>query len=119
MDRRLIACCLTFGLTSTYMLLPVGFGNIFLIEILAKNLNDNGLLINGASMPLAMIIPVSGMLLGLLVAIFWSYRKPKSYAETSGLDTTGEKNHHFNTSSDGRWPVLLPSRLPHSFTPAP
>ncbi len=86
MDRRLIACCLTFGLTSTYMLLPVGFGNIFLIEILAKNLHDNGLDINSALMPLAMIIPVSGMLIGLLVAIVFSYRKPRIYRETSPLD---------------------------------
>ena len=29
-DRRAIACVLTFGLTATYMLLPVGFGKIFM-----------------------------------------------------------------------------------------
>ncbi len=83
LDRRLIACCLTFGLTATYMLLPIGFGNIFLIEILTKNLNDNGLNIAGSLMPQAMMIPVSGMLLGLLVAVFWTYRKPRRYREES------------------------------------
>ncbi len=29
-DRRLIACVITFGLITPYMFLPVGFGNIFL-----------------------------------------------------------------------------------------
>ncbi len=43
MDRRLVACVVTFGLTVTYMLLPVGLGGIFLNNILLKNLTDNGL----------------------------------------------------------------------------
>lgn len=90
-DRRLIACCLTFGLTATYMLLPIGFGNIFLVEILAKNLNDNSLSIDSAVMPQAMLIPVIGMLVGLFVAIFWSYRKPRLYREISPLDKIEER----------------------------
>ena len=73
LDRRLIACCLTFGLTASYMLLPVGFGHVFLIEVLARNLNANGLSIAASDMPLAMAIPVGGMLVGLLLA-GWSYR---------------------------------------------
>ena len=73
LDRRLIACCLTFGLTASYMLLPVGFGHVFLIEVLARNLHANGLTIAASDMPLAMAIPVGGMLAGLLLA-GWSYR---------------------------------------------
>ena len=38
-DRRAVACVLTFGLTATYMLLPVGFGKIFIESILVKNIN--------------------------------------------------------------------------------
>lgn len=34
LDRRAVACALTFGLTAPYMLLPVGFGAIFLNDIL-------------------------------------------------------------------------------------
>ncbi|MGB2109490.1 MAG: sodium:proton antiporter, partial [Marinobacter vinifirmus] len=34
MDRRLVACVLTFGLITPYMFLPVGFGGIYLNEIL-------------------------------------------------------------------------------------
>ena len=79
LDRRLVACVITFGLTATYMLLPVGFGNIFLVEILANSLNNNGLNIDPGSMPSAMIIPVGGMFLGLLVAFFFTYRKPRAY----------------------------------------
>jgi predicted histidine transporter YuiF (NhaC family) len=37
LDRRLIACVMTFGLITPYMFLPVGFGNIFLNEILLAN----------------------------------------------------------------------------------
>ena len=33
-DRRLIACVITFGLVTTYMFLPYGFGAIFLNELL-------------------------------------------------------------------------------------
>ncbi|TNI25255.1 Na+/H+ antiporter family protein [Aeromonas veronii] len=78
-DRRQVACVLTFGLTATYMVLPVGFGGIFLNNILAKNLIDNGVPITSGQIPLAMAIPVCGMLLGLLIAVFISYRKPRQY----------------------------------------
>jgi predicted histidine transporter YuiF (NhaC family) len=41
-DRRLIACVITFGLITPYMFLPVGFGNIFLNEILLANVARAG-----------------------------------------------------------------------------
>ncbi|MGL5286717.1 MAG: Na+/H+ antiporter family protein [Aeromonas sp.] len=78
-DRRQVACIITFGLTATYMLLPVGFGGIFLNTILAKNLIDNGVPVAPGQLTLAMAIPVAGMFLGLLVAVFFSYRKPRQY----------------------------------------
>lgn len=81
LDRRAVACVLTFGLTATYMLLPVGFGGIFLNNILLANLVENGVAADKAMLPTAMAIPVGGMLLGLLVALFISYRRPRSYDE--------------------------------------
>ena len=78
-DRRQVACVITFGLTATYMLLPVGFGGIFLNNILAKNLIDNGVAVEFSQLPLAMAIPVLGMFIGLLVAVFFSYHKPRQY----------------------------------------
>ena len=41
-DRRLIACVITFGLVTTYMFLPYGFGAIFLNEILLGNIGHGG-----------------------------------------------------------------------------
>ncbi|WP_421158001.1 Na+/H+ antiporter family protein [Aeromonas dhakensis] len=78
-DRRQVACVITFGLTATYMLLPVGFGGIFLNNILAKNLIDNGVPVELGQLPMAMAIPVLGMFCGLLIAVFFSYRKPRLY----------------------------------------
>ncbi|WP_421214670.1 Na+/H+ antiporter family protein [Aeromonas dhakensis] len=78
-DRRQVACVITFGLTATYMLLPVGFGGIFLNNILAKNLIDNGVPVELGLLPMAMAIPVLGMFCGLLIAVFFSYRKPRQY----------------------------------------
>lgn len=78
-DRRMIACILTFGLTTPYILIPVGFGGIFLNEILLKNLNRSGMHIDAHQIPYAMLIPAAGMVLGLFCACFISYRKPRHY----------------------------------------
>lgn len=87
MDRRAVACALTFGLTATYMLIPAGFGQIFIESILVKNINQAGaqfgLSTSTAQVSLAMLLPVSGMILGLLFAMFVSYRKPRCYAENN------------------------------------
>ncbi len=83
LDRRLVACVLTFGLITPYMVLPIGFGGIFLNNILLKNLHDNGLTeITAAQIPHAMLLPGAGMVFGLLVAVLISYRKPRDYAVT-------------------------------------
>ena len=82
-DRRLVACVLTFGLVTPYMVLPIGFGGIFLNNILLKNLHDNGLPdVVASQVPTAMLLPGLGMISGLLIAVFFSYRKPREYKET-------------------------------------
>ncbi len=48
---------LTFGLVTPYMFLPVGFGGIFLNEILLKNITTSGLDVTGISVIEAMGIP--------------------------------------------------------------
>ncbi|QLB21659.1 sodium:proton antiporter [Vespertiliibacter pulmonis] len=84
-DRRAIACAITFGLTATYMLIPAGFGQIFIESILVKNINNAGqpfgLVADVTEVTKAMAIPVIGMILGLFIAIFISYRKPRIYVE--------------------------------------
>ncbi len=97
-DRRAVACVLTFGLTATYMLLPVGFGKIFIESILVKNINQAGaslgLQTNVAQVSLAMLLPVIGMILGLLTAIFVTYRKPREYNVTIAEPSTAEIEQH-------------------------
>ncbi len=80
LDRRAVACLITFGLTATYMLLPIGFGKIFLNTILYQNLTDNGISIAVGQLPMVMAIPVFGMFLGLLVALFISYKGKREYS---------------------------------------
>ncbi|MBU3054910.1 Na+/H+ antiporter family protein [Pseudomonas indica] len=79
LDRRLIACVITFGLITPYMFLPVGFGGIFLNEILLANVTKAGVDVSGVSVTQAMAIPALGMLFGLLVAVLFSYRKKRVY----------------------------------------
>lgn len=79
-DRRLIASVLTFGLTAPYILLPYGYGFIF-HEILATQMGAAGMTIDMADIPKAMALPVLGLFVGLLIAIFFSYRKPREYAD--------------------------------------
>lgn len=83
LDRRLIACVLTFGLITPYIFLPVGFGGIFLNDILLANLSESGANIEGVNVMAAMGLPALGMLLGLLVAVFISYRAPRHYADST------------------------------------
>src|SRR5690554_3111124 len=77
-DRRLIACVLTFGLITPYMFLPIGFGNIYLHKILLGRVAEAGLDITNVSVIKAMTIPALGMLCGLLIA-FISYGKKRQY----------------------------------------
>ncbi|RLQ84799.1 Na+/H+ antiporter family protein [Planomicrobium sp. Y74] len=86
-DRRLIAAVLTFGLTAPYILLPYGFGLIF-HEILANQMALAGLEIDMADIPRAMALPVAGLAVGLIIAVFISYRKPRDYRETSSIEET-------------------------------
>ena len=80
-DRRAVACALTFGLKAPYLAVPAGFGLIFQ-GIVADNLIANGMPGAEASMVWkAMLVPVSGMVVGLLIAVFISYRKPREYED--------------------------------------
>ena len=85
LDRRAAACVLTLGLVATYIFLPVVFGKIFLEQILMGNINKIGaaynLHVESYMLPMGMAIPVLGMVIGTLVAVFISYRKPRIYVD--------------------------------------
>ena len=80
-DRRLIACLITFGLVTTYMFIPYGFGDIYLNQIMLKNVGEAGVDVSDISVVKAMAIPALGMLVGLFTAVFISYRKPRQYSQ--------------------------------------
>lgn len=92
-DRRLIACTLTFGLITPYMFLPVGFGTIFLNDILLGNIEKNGLSVAGINVTQAMTIPALGMLFGLLIA-FFSYRRKRVYEVKAVQQSTHESQSY-------------------------
>ncbi len=97
-DRRAISCAIAFGLVTTYMWIPYGYGLIYLENILLGNLQSSGLNTEGLSGFDAMAIPALGMLVGLLVALFISYRKPRQY-ETIVLDDEPKETTTTSTKS--------------------
>ncbi|AQP43821.1 Na+/H+ antiporter family protein [Tessaracoccus flavus] len=87
LDRRAMACVLTFGLVTTYMFLPIGFGKIFLTDILYGNIISSGLDVSDVPVMSAMGIPALGMLIGLIVALTVTYRRPRDYNPDAAIDT--------------------------------
>lgn len=92
LDRRAVACAITFGLVTTYMFLPLGFGRVFLHDILYANIEEAGLDVSQVPATQAMGIPALGMLVGLLIAVFVTYRKPRVYRiDTGGNAGSGDE----------------------------
>jgi len=108
-DRRLIACLLTFGLVTTYMFIPYGFGDIYLNQIMLKNVGEAGIDISDISVVKAMAIPALGMLVGLLTAVFISYRRPRQYqqvaidkeARDAAIQSEGSKGDELSKTTAG------------------
>lgn len=98
LDRRLVACVLTFGLVTPYMFLPIGFGNIYLNNILLANVSSAGIETEGLSVMTAMAIPALGMLVGLLIAALFTYRKPRNY-DKSLVEKTEHADQEFSAKS--------------------
>lgn len=90
-DRRLVACILTFGLTAPYMLLPYGFGQLF-HRIISDNMAASGLPIDMDLIPGAMLLPTASSLLGLLFAVFITYRQKRSYNDLPIASDSGEED---------------------------
>ncbi|MFC0469594.1 Na+/H+ antiporter family protein [Halalkalibacter kiskunsagensis] len=98
-DRRAIATVLTFGLTAPYIFLPYGFGLIF-HEIVADNMAENGLVIVLSDIPKAMALPTLGLVAGLLIAIFITYRKSRQYEDRNIVGVQANQ-HQFTKWSVG------------------
>ncbi|WMY77841.1 SLC13 family permease [Citricoccus sp. I39-566] len=107
LDRRAVATALTFGLKAPYMLIPLGFGLIFQNIILGE-LAAHGMEIELSQIPLAMAIPVATMVIGLVIAILVTYRRPREYRDAApgpgaaalGTSATGGAD---SSGSGGAW----------------
>ncbi|GAA9518951.1 Na+/H+ antiporter family protein [Helicobacter pylori] len=82
LDRRAVACALTFGLQAPYLVLPVGFGLIFQTTIL-EQLKANGVSATIAQITGVMWIAGLAMVVGLFAAVLTLYKKPRHYKEKS------------------------------------
>lgn len=82
LDRRAVACALTFGLQAPYLVLPVGFGLIFQTTIL-EQLKANGVSTTIAQITEVMWIAGLAMVVGLFLAVLTLYKKPRRYKEKS------------------------------------
>ncbi|MBR6099079.1 sodium:proton antiporter [bacterium] len=80
LDRRSVACALSFGLKAPYITIPAGFGLIFQ-GLLAENITLNGMEVFKNDIWKSTWILGVGMFIGLLVAVLISYRKPRTYPD--------------------------------------
>ncbi|MCK8827390.1 sodium:proton antiporter [Natroniella acetigena] len=77
-DRRAIATALTFGLKAPYVAIPAGFGLIF-HGIIRDEMAANGMEVSLGQIASVLWIPALGMFIGLLVAVFVTYQRPRGY----------------------------------------
>lgn len=78
LDRRAAACCMAFGLEAPYITIPFGFGLIFQ-TIISENLTENGMKVSIKDVTFANIWLGLSMLIGLLIAVIFVFRKPRMY----------------------------------------
>ncbi|MCP4178518.1 MAG: TRAP transporter large permease subunit [bacterium] len=95
-DRRAVACALTFGLKAPYITLPIGFGLIF-HGIIADEMTANGIAISKMVLWKGLWLPGLGMVFGLLFAVFISYRKKREYKieKEAEISNTDNEDLHF------------------------
>ncbi len=80
MDRRAASCALALGLKGPYISIPIGYGLIF-HTIVADNMTENGMPINNLDVYKTCWILGIAMVIGFLIAILISYKKPREYQD--------------------------------------
>ena len=94
-DRRAVACALAYGLKTPYIAIPAGFGLIFQ-GLLADNITLNGMEIAKSNIWHYTWFLGIAMTIGLLWAVFISYRKPRDYECYSEDKTIPSENLKLN-----------------------
>lgn len=100
-DRRGVACAIAFGHKAPYIAVPMGFGLIFM-GIIRDNMTENGMPVTLNQVASVNWILAVAMLVGLLIALFITYRKPREYqnieiVETVKLDSLKLTSQHWFT----------------------
>ena len=113
-DRRAVACALTFGLKAPYMVLPVGYGLIF-HGIIVSEMKNNGMNIAMSQLPIAMSIPGIGMIVGLVIALVFSYRKSRNYNDIQ-LKAAEKASEEIAATTDGQIDSKGNNKRLHFFT---
>lgn len=105
LDRRAVACALTFGLEAPYVSISVGFGLLF-HNILKKELANNGVEVNLSDISSVMWLGGAAMLAGLILAIIY-YSAPREYKMNK--EENKELKEAASSPKMGRkeWGVLL------------
>lgn len=90
LDRRAVACALTFGLKAPYVSLPVGFGLLFM-TIIKDQMVANGVNVSISDIASIMWIGGISMVVGLLLAIVY-YSRNREYEDIAVIqeETTDE-----------------------------
>lgn len=108
LDRRGVACTIAFGHKAPYIAIPFGFGAIFM-GIICDNINLNvkedwgwGKVTMGDVTAVNWILAVA-MLIGLAIAVFITYRKPREYKD---IQLEGIKETEDLTLKYEHWVVL-------------
>ena len=107
-DRRAAACCTAFGLKAPYITLPFGFGLIF-HGIIRDNIVNNATTDAYKNITLGNIVSVNwilglAMIIGLVLAVFVTYRKPREYQEIKIEHSVDVQDEKLTTS---HWFALL------------
>lgn len=79
LDRRAVACALTFGLKAPYVSLPVGFGLLFM-TIIKDQMVANNVMVSISDISSVMWIAGASMLVGLILSTIF-YSRDREYKD--------------------------------------
>jgi len=103
LDRRAVACALTFGLKAPYVSLPVGFGLLFM-TIIKDQMVANGVDVAIQDIASVMWIGGASMLVGLVLAAFF-YARDRHYEDLPVIGA--DENPDDVTMTKECWLALL------------
>ncbi len=102
LDRRAVACALTFGLKAPYVSLPVGFGLLFM-TIIKDQMVANGVNVSISDIASVMWIGGISMVVGLLLAIVY-YSRSREYEDIAVVQE--ESTEHTTRMTADCWKGL-------------